>query len=311
MIRFFIPVLLLILIAPSPVLAMSENIAVVVNKDAITRSDVNDRTTMIVGSSGLPNNAETRSRLRGQVVSGLIDEQIRLQEAERLELEVSESEINKGFSTLAQQNKMSYGEFRKVIENRGVPIHTMERQIASQIAWSKVVQARIRPQVNISDSDIDERLARLSRNIGKTEYLSAEVYLPVESPRKEAEVRSLAQKLSAQLREGNASFFRVAQQFSKAPGAPKGGDMGWVQEGQLEEKLDAALRKLQKGQASAPVKGANGYHIFFVREKRTITEGNIPTREQVRQQLGVERLERAARRYFMDLKSATFIDNRL
>lgn len=290
---------------------MSEKIAAVVNSDAITFSDVSDRMNMIIASSGLADTEDIREKLKSQVIGSLIDEQIRLQEARRLNLEIGESEVNNAFSALAKQNKMSFGDFRKVIEERGVPLKTMERQITSQIAWTKVVQQELRPQINISEKDIDDLLARLEKNIGKTEYLVAEIYLPVEAAKSENEVKQLAQKLAGQLQSGKASFFRVAQQFSKAAGAPQGGDMGWVQEGQLEGPLDEALKGLDKDQVSVPVRSLSGYHILLARDKRDILKDNIPSRQDVMNTLGLERLDRLQRRYFMDLKSAAFIENRV
>lgn len=296
---------------PVAALAMSEKIAAVVNSDVITMTDVNDRTTMIIGSSNLGDTPDTRKRLQRQVMNALIEEQIRLQEAERLELKVSDSEVNNGLANLAKQNNLSFGDFKKALEQRGIPVSSMRRQIQSRIAWSKVVQRQLHPQVNVSESDVDEYIKRLERNIGKTEYLAAEIFLPVEAGVSEAEVRQLAYRLAGQLQSGKASFFRVAQQFSKAAGAPRGGDMGWVQDGDLEQALDNALQTLEAGKVSNPVKTTVGYHILTVREKRQITQENIPSREDATQKLGLDRLERIQRRYFMDLKASAFIETRV
>ena len=78
--------------------ARSEVIVMVVNEDAITRSDLNDRMNLIMASSGLRPTPDTVAKLTPQIVNALVDEQIRLQEARRLDLEVSQAEINEGFA---------------------------------------------------------------------------------------------------------------------------------------------------------------------------------------------------------------------
>lgn len=291
--------------------ARSESIAVVVNEDAITLSDVNDRMALIIASSGLPNSKDIREKLQSQIIGALVDEQIRLQEARRLDLSITQAEINQGFATIAQQNNLEPEKFRAMIVNGGINIATMEDQIRAQIAWSKVVQARLRPQVIVTDGDIDNHLQRMTANTGKPEYLLAEVFLPIENPAEEAQTRQLAQKLVQEIRSGKATFFKIAQQFSKSAGAPQGGDLGWISQGQLQQELDDALPRIVPGQISNPIRTSSGLHILNLREQRVVSPENLPTREQVMGLLGSQRLERLQRRYLLDLKSAAFIENRL
>lgn len=291
--------------------ARSESIAVVVNEDAITMSDVQDRMGLIIASAGLRNTKDIRGKLMPQVIGSLVDEVVRMQEARRLDLSVSQAEIDQGFATIAQQNNMEANQFRSMIERGGVDVGTMESQIRAQVAWSKVVQAKLRPQVIVTDSDIDNHLERLVSNTGKPEYLLSEIYLPIENPKEAAQTQQLAQKLVQEIRSGEAPFFKVAQQFSKSAGAPQGGDLGWVGQGQLQQEVDAMLPRIAVGQVSDPIRTSTGFHIVNVREQRSVTPENLPTREQVMTQLGLQRLERLQHRYLLDLKSAAFIENRV
>ncbi|MCB1562529.1 MAG: peptidylprolyl isomerase [Alphaproteobacteria bacterium] len=295
---------------PHTAQARSEGIAVVVNEDAITDSDLNDRLKLVIVSSGLPDNQDTRLKLVPQVVASLIDEQIMLQEARRLDISVSQEEINQGFATIAAQNNVEPAKFKSMLQNSGINTATMENQIESQISWSKVIQQKLRPQLIISEKDVDDVIERLHRDKGKSEFLLAEIFLPVDDPKEEGDARQLADRLAGQIKSGKAPFFRVAQQFSKAAGAARGGDMGWIQQGQLPDELDATLQTLSKNEVSAPVRSLSGYHILYVRDKRLISEDTIPPREEIFNDLGIKRLERMQRRYMMDLKSQAFIENR-
>ena len=57
-------------------LAGSERIAAVVNEDAITITDVNDRLRLVIASAGLPNSNEIREKLKPQVMGALIEESL-------------------------------------------------------------------------------------------------------------------------------------------------------------------------------------------------------------------------------------------
>lgn len=311
--RYFIFILVFLVgFIPSRFSYASEmGIAVVVNEDAISMADLTDRYRLILASSRIPDGPETRARLTPQIVGSLIEEQLKFQEGIRNEVEVSQSEINNGFATIAQQNNLKPEEFKAALQQSGINVATMERQIRSQIMWSKVVAKRLRPQVNVSESDIDTVLTRLKNSIGRSEYLASEIYLPVDNRKDEAQIRDLARNLAMDMQAGKVPFFRIAQQFSKAPGAPQGGDLGWVQEGQLSRDLDQVLVTLEPNQISSPIRSLGGYHILMLRDKRLISEDTLPERNQVGTTLGMQRLDRLQQRLLLDLKSSAFIENRL
>ena len=290
--------------------AQAGRIAAVVNEDVITESDFNSRMKMILVSSGLPDTADIRLKLRGQVMGTLIDEQLMFQEAGRLDLKAEPQEIQKGFALLAAQNKFEPAQFKAALIKSGIAFSTMERQISAQIVWTKVVQKKIHPRLSVSESDVDDYLARLAANVGKTEYLASEIFLPVESRKDDAQVRQLAQNIVEDLRLRGAPFAQIAQQLSKAAGAQNGGSLGWVQEDQLAREMRGVLQSLEKGQVSDPVRSPQGYHIMWLRDMREIAEATLPTREAVHNMLLTQRAERMQRRHLLDLKSAAFIEDR-
>ena len=114
----------------------------------------------------------------------------------------------------------------------------------------------------------------------------------------------------AQIRAQPDSFPALARQFSKAAGAAQGGDIGWVSAGQLPAEIEAELPASKPGTLIGPIKTPAGLHILLVREKRTRSEENLPNREAITQKIGMERLERMQRRYFLDLRSSAFLENR-
>lgn len=288
----------------------SAAIASVVNTDAISVADVHDRMHMLIVSSGLPQTPEFKARMYPQVLNALIDEQLKLQEAKKQKITIDDAEIGQGFEEIAKQNNLSMPQFEEMIKRAGINRKTMETQIRAQLSWNKIIQKRIRPQINVSETDIDSYLNHLQESAGKMQYLAAEIYLPVDSPAREAETKALAARLANEISAGKAPFPRVAQQFSQAPGAAQGGLLGWVQEGQLEPELDNVLKSLKPNNVSNPIRTSDGYHLLFLRETRALSAETMPGREQVTQRLGIERMDRQQRRYLMDLRAAAFIDTR-
>lgn len=318
MFRIFSLPFIAVMILTAPVLAVSahaqthtESIAVVVNERAVTQSDVDNRMHLIMASSGMPDTAEVRRRIQPQVLNMLIDENLMMQEAERLGFTVSREEIEEGFETLARQNNMSAQEFRNVLRAQQIPMRALEDQISAQMAWSRIIQARIRPQIEITEGQLDAVLDRMAASEGAQEYRLYEIFLPVDTPQDEAAVRQLAERLTAELQQGNAPFGAVANQFSQSPTASRGGDMGWVQATHLSEALEEQVVRMNPGDLSRPIRSLSGFHILTVRDRRVISPETMPDRDELANILGMEEMNRLQRRYLQDLKAAAFIERRV
>ncbi|MFV3128618.1 peptidylprolyl isomerase [Niveispirillum sp. KHB5.9] len=248
-------------------------IAAIVNEEPITVADVEGRMQLAIVSSGLPDNAETRQRMLPQVIRLLTDESLQIQEARERNLTVTEDELTEDLEAAAQRNRMDIDQLKAALAQAGVPWTTMRQQMLAQIAWSKVVQRVVRQQVTVPDSEVTAYIERIRANAGKPEYQVAEIFLAVDNTTNEAEVQNLGERLVEQIGRG-ANFSAVARQFSQSAGAANGGDLGWIQQGQLEDNLDRSLQQMQKGQFSRPIRGAAGYHILWLRDQRIVAAGD-------------------------------------
>jgi len=244
-----------------------EGIAAEVNDDVVSSSDLEARLRLAILAAGLPLDQETRDRLTPQVLRGLIDERLRLQEADRLGVSAPESEIEEAFAGIARQNGLTADQFESVLTRNNVPPSTLRDQIRARLAWREVVRQRLMPTVQIPDEAVEEELQRIEANQGRPEYRVSEIFLTVDSPGDETDVAAFAQELVAEIRAG-ADFDAVARQFSQGAGAAQGGDLGWVLQGQLPEALDAAIRDLPVGAVSTPIRTLAGFHILQVRDSR-------------------------------------------
>ncbi|MFH1158660.1 MAG: peptidylprolyl isomerase [Pseudomonadota bacterium] len=318
-----------LLSTPAPAFsATQEGIVAIVNDAVITMTDIRDRTELYLSGSRESIPPAQRKKMEQQILNRLIDEALQLQEAKKLGITVGEDDVTAGFADLSRQNGISPPEFRKRLSAAGVRIDSLYAQIRADVAWGQVVRKKLRPQVNISESEIDLALSQIARGSGKTLYHVAEIFLSVTDPAKEKDARSEADKLVTQLMKG-ASFNDMAREFSQAPGASGGGDLGWVQEGQMGPELDKALGKMKPNQISPPIRSAKGYHILFLRELRRNADAlpdpdagaaarksghgknDEASREQLATKLGIQRLGQMAERYLRDLRASAFIDRRM
>lgn len=72
-----------------------------------------------------------------------------------------------------------------------------------------------------------------------------------------------------QLRRGSA-FQAMAQQFSQSASASTGGDIGWVERGQIEDEVLQLLDQMQNNRATAPIRTATGFYVYLLRDRRVL-----------------------------------------
>jgi len=245
-------------------------IAAIVNDDVITTDDLKARIDLAAFSSGMPRSQEIVQQLLPSVLNTLIAEQLQVQEGESKGLTVSEKEIDDAIMQLGIDNKVPNNDLPGLLQMNGISVKALRHQARAGLTWKKVVMRTIRPRVDIGDDEIEAVVERLRATNGQDEYLVSEIFLPVETPKEEDSVRKLADELTSRLKTG-ADFGSVARQFSQGLGAGMGGDLGWIQKGQLDKEIDDVLPTLQDGSLSDPIRSATGYHILALRAKRTVS----------------------------------------
>jgi peptidyl-prolyl cis-trans isomerase SurA len=244
-------------------------IAAVVNDEVISVYDLVNRTRLALLSSGLPDTAENRRRLQLQVLRGLIDERIQNQEASRQSISASETEMAAAIAKIEENNRMPPGGLEQVIRQSGIERSTIMAQIRTSLLWQKLVNRKLRPTLQVGEDEVDEQLARIQSARGSPEYLLAELFLSVDSPELDEDVRQTALGLVEQLRRG-VNFPDMARQFSQSASAATGGDIGWVQKGTLDPDIEKIVSEAQPGQVTDPIRSVAGYYIYAVRQRRTI-----------------------------------------
>ncbi|MCB2107494.1 MAG: SurA N-terminal domain-containing protein, partial [Rhodobacteraceae bacterium] len=165
-------------VTASPAQQGSMGIAAVVNEDIITVYDVQTRLGMIIATSGLENTPEIQRRLVPQVIQGLIEERLKMQEARRLEITTTEAEVRGAVDLIEAQNGMAPGSFRQLFQQRGIDMGTLYSQIEADVAWVKVVRQDLARDVSVPPEEVKNVIARLKANQGKPEHLLAEIFLP-------------------------------------------------------------------------------------------------------------------------------------
>ena len=202
-----------------------------------------------------------------KIASVRIGEQVKLQEANRLKIQIPQVAIEQFFSNMEKRNNMPKGGLTKFLELNGIERSVLLEQIESTIAWQRIISKIFSPQISISEEEINDVINDIEASKGKPEFLASEIFLPVNNPLESNEVLKNATRLIEQIRKG-ASFNVLARSYSQSASAAVGGDLGWIRQGQLELDLDSELSSMKKNSVSKPIRTAGGYYIILKRDQR-------------------------------------------
>ena len=245
-----------------------QRIAAVVNDEIISFYDLAARIDLVIASTGLDDNLAIRREILPQVLQGLISERLQIQEAERLDIEVTEDDILFAIAAFEAQSNVLPGSYMEFLASESIDSEKALQQIHAQVAWGKLIRQRFVPSIVVGPDEVDAAATRLEADWGKPLYRVGEIFLAVDTMDQEEKVRADALSLVTRLRNG-AAFSPLARQFSQSASAAVGGDLGWLKEVQLAPEIAAQIATMKPGALSDPIRTVEGYHIILLVESQT------------------------------------------
>lgn len=285
--------------AASPASAqLAEGVAAVVNDHVISTFDVRQRANLLITSAGVQSTPEMQQRARAQALRDLIDERLQILETATYEITITPQEIDSRLNDIARSNNTDLAGFTAQLTQAGISLSTLRSQIEADIAWNRLISGLYGTRVRVSDVEVRETQERIAANATRPQYQISEIFLPAETESEFNEMEQGALRLLQEMQRG-APFPSVARQFSRAPSAVAGGDVGWIASVDLAPELQPVAERLEPGQVSLPVRTPTGVYIIAMRDRRAGADPGASSTVSLRQvsapaarQNAVERLQR-------------------
>ena len=140
------------------------------------------------------------------------------------------------------------------------------------VRYGLIDLTQLRQNAQVSDADLK---AQYQQNIQQYEVpnrVHAEHILLMTVGKTDAEIEEIHQKAEDVLKQAKkgTNFEDLAKKYSEDPGSKdKGGDLGWITQGQTVPEFEKTAFGLEKGKISDLVKTQYGFHIIKVLDKET------------------------------------------
>lgn len=302
--------LLVVIAAVRPARAeLVDAVAVVVNGEVITLSELEDRAGPQLPPPGTDGElGKRRAVLLRRAADDAVADKLVEKEAESQGLAPTAAEIDNAVQDVKRANNIDDATLEKALAQQGLTKRQYRDMLRSQLTRMKVVEFRVKGRVNVTEDDVKARYARMTAAISpKRELHVRDLYVPpgIDGAREKIE------DARARVLKGEA-FETVARELG-GPLADTGGDLGWFAAGTMLPALETVAFGLKKGELSPVFEAGGGLHVLRVEDERS-SGGARPlseAREEIRQQLLAEKLQKATEDYVAELRKTADVEVRL
>lgn len=235
--------------------------------------------------------------LKRQLALQLIDRELILTEAARLDIRISPDEFDQALATLRDGH--STEEFEQELSTPGKTPAVWQNILMFQLLTAKVTEAVIAPQINISAAEMEAYYHAHKENFRRPLEVRAHQML-FNSKETALEIKNLLQD--------GADFATLAELHSLSPDREEGGLLGYFSEGYLPPEFDAVIFALPLLKISDPVESPYGFHLFMI--DRKLSAGLRPfaaAKEEIAEHLYREKEETLVRQWIKELRDTTSV----
>ncbi|HTJ19268.1 MAG TPA: peptidylprolyl isomerase [Steroidobacteraceae bacterium] len=249
-----------------------DRIAAVVNDGVVLASQLDAQTDEIITrlrqqKTELP----PRNVLRKQILERLIIEEVQMQRASRLGIEVSEEMLNGALEDVGKRNNIPFPDLPRALAQQGIDYRDYRDEIRKQMTLQMLRQRDVIARVNISPRELDQFMARQQNAPDQnSEYNISHILIsvPVTASPEQVEAREQRAKEVYDKAKAGDDFAQLAVTYSESSTNIEGGSLGWRRGPQLPSIIADKIQQMKAGEVSEPIRTPSGFHLFRLNEVR-------------------------------------------
>jgi len=249
-----------------------DRVVAIVNDGIVLQSQLQSQTALILDrlreqGTQLP----PPDVIRQQVLERLVLQEIQVQRATRLGVQVSDEMLNQALRDVADRNGIPFEQLPVVLAGQGINYAAYREEMRREIILSLLRQRDVIPRIYVSPRELEQALERQAGQADQNaEFDVSHILLSLpESATAEqmGRVEELAREIHARSKAGE-DFGQLALAYSQAQSALERGKLGWRRMGQLPQFIAELVVQMQPGDVSDPVRTPTGFHLIRLDETR-------------------------------------------
>jgi len=250
----FILAAIMVFSAPLYASELVDRVVAIVNGEIITLFEVNDNLSKLLKKNqGIKiNPADPQyDQFRRQLLDNMIADLLLKQEASRLNLSITDTEVQAQINDIKKKNGMNEQQFNAQLAREGLTRKEFEDNLRMDSLRKRIIGYMVNRKILITDDEIARFMADNGGQLPAPVTLSGKTignigFIMVPTMKEAANIRAMIQNKEL-------TFSDAAKKFSLGPGREQGGFLGDVTINDLAPALRQALQNAAKGEVTQPV----------------------------------------------------------
>jgi peptidyl-prolyl cis-trans isomerase SurA len=282
-------------------------IVAVVNEEIITLFELNRRIEPLLNQYQqrdlTTQDYAAVKELQKEMLNSMVEDMLMEQEAARLGVEVSQTEVESHLRQLLRSRNLSEEEFERSLRLQKMTRDEYAEQTRRTLLKHRLVNAMVRRKVVVTDEEVREYYEQ-NRDLYASD---AEVDLGIIL----VSTQTRAQQIYNDVVAGDTTFEEAADEYSLG-GAGPGGVIGEVPLETLASAWQRALEDVEPGGITEPFKVDQGYALLKLRGSVAADEAGVEAvRDEIEQALLKPKYQEEMENYLDKLRERAIVEIRL
>ncbi|CAN5285817.1 SurA N-terminal domain-containing protein [soil metagenome] len=282
--------------------AQAQSVAVMVNGEAITNFDIEQRTKLTVLST-------QKSPSRQDVIDELINEKVKIKEGKKYSVDPSGAEVDGAFQGMSSRMGMTPDQLVQSLASKGIRANTLKSRLKADMVWNSLVRGRFKQSLQVGEKEVEAAVqaAGGDANAEAFEYQLRPLILIVphgagggalEARKKQAEeVRERVQTCE----EASSIFKSMQNSTIRAIVTKTSAD--------IPPNLRELLDKTPVGHLTPPEVTKQGIEMVALCSRKP-TKVDTPKKREIRDKMFAEKFEAKSKAYLQEVRNGAMIEYR-
>lgn len=281
--------------------AFASEIKYVVNDIPVTTGDIAHRAAFL-----------KLQRKKGDAAQEMIDQTLRMAEAKRLGIRISDAQVEAAYQRFASSNKMQLSQLDGVMAKSGVSKEHFKEFIRAQMAWNQALSARYRSGDGtgaVSEQDLVRKmLEKGGAKPSATEYMLQQVIFVVPAAERSATLAKRKREADAMRTRFNGC--NTTREFAKGLIDVTVRDLGRVLAPQLPADWAEQVKATKVGGATPTRETDRGVEFIGICSSREVSDDKVAQMVFQGESSGDKNADELSKKYVDELKAKARIVKR-
>ena len=306
---FFVKIIIIFLFFQEICLLGSVENKIVANigNQVISSYELKNKIKTIIFLSKQELNQKNINFAKQQAIRSLVDGKIKQQELSKYNIKKNDgSNADIFLKNISSKYGTNINGLKKIFLDHGLDFEVYSDELKTEFYWQKLIFSLYKDKINLNEEELKKELDKIIKNKKNIkEYQLAEIEIPLLN--KQEDQKNI-ENIYEQIKK--LGFRNAAIKFSESTSAFDGGNLGWISEKSLSDKIFKIVKKMKTGNVSKPIQQTNTFLILKLLDKRSTDINKINIEEMRKKIIDLKRNESLglfSNNHLSKLKNTTLI----